>query len=424
MIYSEIFVQCEQPTPEINRIFLVVRPHNRIFAVMLQSLFISLPMIVCGVITIEMALEWMRRPDRAIRCLTVWAAVTTLLYSCHYIYFHHLFALLPFSDMVYVGCNLAVYPLYAIYISELTEARSLLSRKWCLLLILTPAVLGGIGSGMAYAMMSPSATRQFLDTYLYSRQHHGLTDWALVQATVHDISRVVFSAEVIVTMLWCAKKVRQYDRKLGQLYADTERRSLRWVNIVLLTLLAVSILSLVANEVGRSTFTNSPWVALPSLAFTSVIFAIGWLGIHHQAESSDIMRDLEITAQEGQPDEQEALPDQDTTPKETVDTPQEVEMPLIEKAIQLIEGQQLYLQYDLKLDDVATQLGTNRTYLIYALNEGKKMTFKEYINRLRIAYAKKLLAESPDMPKSEVASLCGYNTPSSFYRNWKKYESD
>ena len=105
-------------------------------------------------------------------------------------------------------------------------------------------------------------------------------------------------------------------------------------------------------------------------------------------------------------------------------TPQKEETTLIAKAIQLIEGEHLYLQYDLKLDDVATRLGTNRTYLIYALNEGKKMTFKEYINRLRIAYAQKLLSESPDMPKSEVASLCGYNTPSSFYRNWKKYESD
>ncbi len=391
---------------------------------MLQSLFISLPMIVCGVITVELALEWMRGADRATRCLTIWAATTTLLYGCHYIYFHHATRLLPCSDMVYVACNLAVYPLYLIYISELADTRPLLSRQWSLALLLCPAVMGGLASGIVYAMMSPEATRRFIDTYLYGLQHQGLQGWALTQAVVHDTAHVIFSVEVVVTMIWCAKKVRDYDRKLDLLYADTERRSLRWVNVVLAALLAVSLLSLVANGVGRSAFTYSPWVALPSLAFTSVLFAIGWLGMHHQPAAQEIMHELDLRTLESQPAAKEALPKEDAGPKEADPVPQGKETPLIAKAIQLIEGQQLYLQYDLKLDDVATLLGTNRTYLIYALNEGKGMTFKEYVNRLRIAYAKKLMAESPHLSKSEVASLSGYSTPSSFYRNWKKYEAD
>ncbi len=390
---------------------------------MLQSLFISLPMIVCGVITIELALEYIRRSDRAILCLLVWAAVTTMLYSCHYIYFHRINGLVAACDAVYVTCNLAVYPLYLIYISELADTRPLLSRRKWLAVLLFPAVAGGIASGIVYAIMSPEETRQFLDTYLYGRQHQGLQSWAMAQAIVHDISHVVFSLEVVVTMIWGTRKVRNYDRKLCDFYADTEPHSLRWVKNLLMLLLIVSLMSIVANEVGRSAFADSPLVAIPSLAFTSVLFAVGWMGMHQQPTAKEIMEVQECKLEKSQPAEQEGSACHDETFTET-DTPQKEETTLIAKAIQLIEGEHLYLQYDLKLDDVATRLGTNRTYLIYALNEGKKMTFKEYINRLRIAYAQKLLSESPDMPKSEVASLCGYNTPSSFYRNWKKYESD
>lgn len=390
---------------------------------MLQSLFISLPMIVCGVITIELALEYIRRSDRAILCLLVWAAVTTMLYSCHYIYFHRINGLVAACDAVYVTCNLAVYPLYLIYISELADTRPLLARRKWLAVLLFPAVAGGIASGIVYAIMSPEETRQFLDTYLYGRQRQGLQSWAMAQAIVHDISHVVFSLEVVVTMIWGTRKVRNYDRKLCDFYADTEPHSLRWVKNLLILLLIVSLMSIVANEVGRSAFADSPLVAIPSLAFTSVLFAVGWMGMHQQPTAKEIMEVQECKLEKSQPAEQEGSACHDETFTET-DTPQKEETTLIAKAIQLIEGEHLYLQYDLKLDDVATRLGTNRTYLIYALNEGKKMTFKEYINRLRIAYAQKLLSESPDMPKSEVASLCGYNTPSSFYRNWKKYESD
>ena len=100
----------------------------------------------------------------------------------------------------------------------------------------------------------------------------------------------------------------------------------------------------------------------------------------------------------------------------------EEKLPLFTKAVKLIEGKKLFLQYDLRLDDVAGMLGTNRTYLIYALNEGNGMSFREYVNRLRITYAKQLMAENPELSKSQIATMCGYNTPSSFYRNWKKYE--
>ncbi|MBO4850238.1 MAG: helix-turn-helix transcriptional regulator [Prevotella sp.] len=398
-------------------------------------------MVLCAVITVELALELLRDSDRPRRCLLIWAATATVLYTCHYIFFHHVHWLLPWSNTVYVACNLAVYPLYLVYISELADTQPLSSKPWAVALLLCPAVAGGLASGIAYIMMSPGETANFISTYLYEEGHGNLYGVAKTQAVIHDVTRVLFSLEVVGVLVFCVKKVRNYNKKLDLLYADTERRSLNWVNIILALLIITSLFSLVANRVGRQWFEGSLWLALPSLAFTSVLFTIGWIGLHKRLAAKEILQRIDIREIE---DPIQAI--STINPIEAIDTieaidaidtidamkpgasdrPKEEEekLPLFVKAAKLIEGEKLFLHYDLRLDEVADMLGTNRTYLIYALNEGKGISFKEYINRLRIAYAKQLMAENPALSKSQVASMCGYNTPSSFYRNWKRYEGE
>ena len=83
----------------------------------------------------------------------------------------------------------------------------------------------------------------------------------------------------------------------------------------------------------------------------------------------------------------------------------------------------LYLMNNLLLNDISKQLGTNRTYLLQALSVCAHMTFKEYINRKRINHAEQLMDKYPQKPKTEIATLSGYNSMSSFYRNYSLYHS-
>jgi AraC-like DNA-binding protein len=50
------------------------------------------------------------------------------------------------------------------------------------------------------------------------------------------------------------------------------------------------------------------------------------------------------------------------------------------------------------------------------------MTFNEYVNHKRVAHARKLMEENPDMLKSDVAARSGFNSQSAFYRNWKNFK--
>ena len=74
---------------------------------------------------------------------------------------------------------------------------------------------------------------------------------------------------------------------------------------------------------------------------------------------------------------------------------------------QLMQEKRLFLEHDLRLEQVTRELGTNRTYLLQALKDDKGTTFKEYINRLRIIYAEKLMKDDPTLTKSDIAMMSG-----------------
>jgi YesN/AraC family two-component response regulator len=153
-------------------------------------------------------------------------------------------------------------------------------------------------------------------------------------------------------------------------------------------------------------FVDTVIIALPSVAFSALIFALSWVGMQHNFSMRDI------------PEEQE---------KETDDSEKVTAVPsansiiIYEKLENLMNNEQIFLQNDLLLNDVAKLLGTNRTYLLQALSSCAHMTFKEYINRKRIAHAEQLIANNPLMPKTEIATRSGYNSMSSFYRNLGHY---
>ena len=83
----------------------------------------------------------------------------------------------------------------------------------------------------------------------------------------------------------------------------------------------------------------------------------------------------------------------------------------------------LYLNPKLTLQEVCSEIGTNRTYLSDYLNKVLKTTFYEYINGLRIARACEIIdAMTPENKQSmlEVSEISGFNSISTFNRAFAK----
>lgn len=374
---------------------------NPIFAlVMILNLAISLPLITCALFSMLILLEWCNRQLREQHTLFAFMLTATLLYVGHYIYFNRAADLLPLSDILYVSANLTVYPLYLIYIIRLTS-------KWRAVywLMLLPGLLAIMATGTGYIFMTDEEDRMFVHNYLYHNSQTELTDMALFQAYIRQFCKLVFAIEVIATVVIGSMMIRRYDRMVDEFYADTDDKSMRNIQSILYLVLTIAVLSFIVNIIGRARFTDHEIIlTTTSLMFSALLFAIGYEGLHRHFSIIDMRTNKEQVSN----DDSAALKDA-------------VNRSMTERIIALVENDKIYLQPDLKLDDLAQMMHTNRTYIYQAVNQQMGISFNEFINRYRIAHAKRLMASDPTLSMNDVALQSGFASLSSFYRNMKKY---
>ncbi len=95
---------------------------------------------------------------------------------------------------------------------------------------------------------------------------------------------------------------------------------------------------------------------------------------------------------------------------------------LYRKLCKLIQDEELFKDSQIKREDLAAKLGTNRTYLADAIKQCTDgLTFMEYLNRFRLRYAATLLSEDQDMPINEIGDDSGFNSRSTFNRLFREF---
>ncbi len=81
-----------------------------------------------------------------------------------------------------------------------------------------------------------------------------------------------------------------------------------------------------------------------------------------------------------------------------------------------------FTESGITIDDLVKYLGTNRTYLSSYFNTEKGVTFRQWINSLRIEEAKLIITGNPKITMAELASRLGYADTSTFFRHFKTIE--
>lgn len=332
--------------------------------------------------------------------LLAFMSVASVLYFGHLTFFNHITALLPLMDTLYVGANLAVYPLYLYFVRSLTQRSTETHRLWNLFFV--PSVVATLGVGVLYVLMPPAEERQFFDVYLYRAHHDGLARLSIMQALLHDVCKVVFGLMLIPVGVLGHRLFVQYEQTLRDVYADVEGKSLVFLRQMVVVFFATSVVSFLANLLGRHTFTLSPHLlALPSVVFSVLLFLVGYVS-HRQRFSID-----------------DIAPD-DVPFAESVSDPSLVSQ-LAARISNVMRVEQLYRQPNLRMAELAQRLGSNRNYVYQAIKGGMNMSFNEYVNRLRVEYAMQLMAHEPDCLLLEVGERAGFASTTSFYRNFKLY---
>lgn len=95
---------------------------------------------------------------------------------------------------------------------------------------------------------------------------------------------------------------------------------------------------------------------------------------------------------------------------------------LADRLVEYFEGGKAYLDPDLSIDSVASELNTNRTYVSIFVNQYYNLTFRAFINDRRIKAAKRILMDEPQCTLEDIAGRCGFQSVSQFSRKFKEIE--
>jgi AraC-like DNA-binding protein len=96
---------------------------------------------------------------------------------------------------------------------------------------------------------------------------------------------------------------------------------------------------------------------------------------------------------------------------------------LLAALTQAMEEQQLYLNPNLSLAQLAKKVGTLQTTLSQVINERLDKSFNHYVNEYRIQHAKLLLVNETHLNMDLVAERSGFNSNSTFFVAFKKITS-
>lgn len=301
---------------------------------MVRMIFSLFPFVVCLCWFTTFALHTSRN-DSAQRMLTWFLATCSVLYLCHALYFNDVRSLELQS--LWTLCSLSVYPLYYIYICQLT-CRPLSVREKVVWLI-------------------PGAVVAAL-----------ILLWS--EHDADNIRKVLNTAQIALVLFLGLRHLTAFDREIAEVYADTERHDTSSVRMLLIAFVVTSVFSVVCNIAGRQFFDSNDWLLYIALTpFAVLLFLLSYIGFtrdfsteQHAEDISDYIIDSE------------RIEDHDYSF-------------LWQQIEEVMKGKEIFLRKNLKVTDVALELHSCRTYVSACINKHAGCSFSEYINRQRIDYA-------------------------------------
>ena len=253
---------------------------------MLGVFMSSLPMIVCGVLSVLIALSLYNHWNRAKMRLLLFMLTATVLYLAHYMYFNRQMAVIPLTDTFYSFCNPAVFPLYYLYIEELTEYRP---NRWRQVLCLLPSLLCFFSTGLLYLLMDAGETATFVQHCLYDGEIASLFGLAWWQGLAHAAVRIVFALQIPPVLYYGFRRITAYNAVVESNYSNIEGKRIVGVKTLLVLFAVTSFFAFVFNVIGRQHFVEGPEpLTFPAVLFSLLLLLIGHVGLSQQFSVQDI----------------------------------------------------------------------------------------------------------------------------------------
>lgn len=224
---------------------------------------------------------------------------------------------------------------------------------------------------------------------------------------VFELITEIYSMLVgLVFIIYYVRAVRQYGRWLRDNYADLERKEL-WQSLLLLAIILLTYITYTSNEGALATEYFAQVNTIVIICF--ILWRVETLQQLEPAIEEKIENTIDVSFESN-----------GTVDFKSIIIPDNISELLEKQCV----AKQLYLQHDLTLQQLATAIGTNRTYLSSYFAQ-QEITYNTYINRLRIEHFIRLynesIASSQSFTAMQLAKQSGFYSYSTFSVAFKKY---
>jgi AraC-like DNA-binding protein len=220
-------------------------------------------------------------------------------------------------------------------------------------------------------------------------------------------SALIF-AQFFLYMYASFRVIGRFGKAAGEAFSDYRRTDIRWLSYTLLFFTVTMALAAVNSLIGLTSLAAYWWPVF--------LVVIGLVWVYINVLLLKALKDSELFAvlKEGPEPEEPAVAPREEKGGDWKE--------VLRKLQAHMETQQPWLDPDLTLEQLASQLRLRPKLLSQAINEGLGRNFFEFINTYRIDEAKRLLTNPADKKITvlEVLYQVGFNSKSSFNTVFKK----
>jgi AraC-like DNA-binding protein len=296
-------------------------------------------------------------------------------------------------------------PLLYLYTkSVLFRDYSLSGRKW---LHFLPFITLTLVTEIGWQLKPRPAKLTILD-HIYIRNIPAYQYWDIGFIFLHFFVYIAFSLLLI----------RHFRRRLGDRFSDLQRLNISWLSSTLLFFTIAMIVAALNGFMGLTPLANYFY-----FVFT-IILLILFVYINVVILKAMQRPALFAGMKEEEPPAMGEVPPAMGIRKYagSVLTPEESKG-LLDRLQQHMQTTKPYLEPELTLEELSTQLSLRPKILSQVINENTGQNFFDFINRYRIGEAKRMLTDPTDkkITVQEVLYVVGFNSKSSFNTLFKKY---
>jgi AraC-like DNA-binding protein len=231
-------------------------------------------------------------------------------------------------------------------------------------------------------------------------QHNGGT---------YKIHRTIISLMIILSgilyIILSTLTIKKYQRQISNIFSNTEKINLNWGYYLIIGISTIWIAVIIKSEILI-------FALVVLFVVLAAYFGISKVGILNPAllkkqdeEKSNTDNNVEY------PKYQKNFAGQETVQR------------VYKNLDAMMNDQQLYKDPDINLNHIAKLLDVHPNVLSQTINSVENKNFYDYINRYRIEEFKRIVI-LPENQKFTILTLafeCGFNSKTSFNRNFKRY---